>query len=152
MRTYKEILNGFAGDLDYEGFFLYYEQLKQNKIPFLIEENGIVKANLYTASRNMRLRPYTWKTLGYSGDNDSSIAILDTGIDYNHTFFDNFTAGNFAYKIVGWNDTTALGASTPIDDNGHGSHCAGIAAGMGTPMDGSGRSVATTIAYLAHKK
>jgi subtilisin family serine protease len=144
--TYKEAINGFAGKLNYDEFIQFCEQLKQNNIPFFIEEDGIIEATLYYASRNMNLRPYVWDTLGYTGDNQSSIAILDTGIDDSHEFFDNFSfpMGDFSYKIVAWDDEVNIISPTPSDDNGHGSHCAGIAAGMGTPVvDGLERSVAT---------
>lgn len=144
--TYKEAINGFAGKIDSDEFNDFCEQLKQKNIPFFIEEDHIVKANLYYLSRNMNLRPYVWKNLnlGYKGDNDSSIAILDTGIDDTHEFFDNFTNGDFRYKIVNWTDITGVDNSEPYDDNGHGSHVAGIAAGMGTPvLDVLGRCVAT---------
>ena len=143
--TYKDAINGFAGEIEYAGFFNFCQQLKQNKIKFIIEQDCIVEANLYYASRNMNLRPYVWNTLGYTGDNTSSIAILDTGIDDTHEFFDNYSlTGNFSYKIVAWEDKTPLLSGTPIDDNGHGSHVAGIAAGEGTPiLDGLGRTVAT---------
>ncbi len=141
--TYKEAINGFAGKINYEGFIQFCELLKQNEIIFFIEEDNIAKASLYYVSRNMNLRPYVWNTLGYTGDDNSSIAILDTGIDDSHEFFDNYTDGDFTYKIVAWDDEVG-GSGTPIDDNGHGSHVAGIAAGQGTPvLDGLGRSVAT---------
>ncbi len=100
----------------------------------------------------MNLRPYVWKTLdgGYTGDNTSSIAILDTGIDVTHEYFDNFTNGDFSYKIVNWTDFTLGGTNlTLYDDHGHGSHVAGIAAGMGTPIvDENGRIVSTNTIFL----
>ncbi|MFX1340417.1 MAG: S8 family serine peptidase, partial [Promethearchaeota archaeon] len=48
-------------------------------------------------------------------------------------------------KIVGWVDFTPGGDNgTAYDDDGHGSHCAGIAAGEGTSVsDGIGRIVAS---------
>ena len=145
---YNVAINGFAGSIDYSGFNIFCETLRQNDIQFLIEESVNVKANLYYTSRNLNLRPYVWKDLngGYTGDNTSSIAILDTGIDETHEFFDNYSFGDFRYKIVGWRDFTIGGNNnTQYDDAGHGTHVAGIAAGVGTPVkDGLERSIATS--------
>jgi len=75
-----------------------------------------------------------------TGDNNIIIAIIDSGVDYNHPDIkDNIWRNNdetingedtdlngYDDDIVGWdffnND------NDPIDDNGHGTHCAGIAA------------------------
>jgi len=54
---------------------------------------------------------------------DSTIAVIDTGIDANHVDLQN--------KVIGWYDATYLARTTPYDDNGHGTHVAGIAAGKG---------------------
>ena len=55
---------------------------------------------------------------GYNGAG-YSVAILDTGIDYNNPAF----AGRY---IGGWN--FVANNSNPMDDNGHGTHVAGIIA------------------------
>jgi subtilisin family serine protease len=137
---YKEAINGFAGKIDQKGLETFTNSLNHEDIPFFIEEDCKGRTNLYYTSRNLNLRPYTWNTLGYDGDSNSSIAILDTGIDEDHKFFDNSSTG----KIVKWVDFTSGGNNvTGYDDNGHGSHCAGIAAGLGTINDTDGRSVAT---------
>ncbi|MFX1385032.1 MAG: S8 family serine peptidase, partial [Promethearchaeota archaeon] len=134
----------FNGEIKYELLFYYRDLLEKNGLAYLIKEDSDVKANLYYASRNLRLRPYVWKSLNYTGDDNSSIAIIDTGIDDTHEFFDNFSSGNFDYKIVAWNDEINISTSEPYDDNGHGSHVAGIAAGVGTPvLDGLERLVVT---------
>jgi len=92
----------------------------------------------------MNLRPYVWTNLSYEGDNKSSIAVIDTGIDDSHNFFSpGYSDGNFNSKIVGWRDEVNS-LTSPYDDNMHGSHCSGIAAGVGAPTyDGTGRAVAT---------
>jgi subtilisin family serine protease len=146
--TYKYAINGFAGRIDYYKFNDFCEILRENKILFYMEEDAKIKSNLYYNSRNMNLRPYVWDTLngGYTGDNTSSIAILDTGIDVSHEFFDNFSNGDFRNKIVNWTDFTLGGDNNTVyDDGAHGSHVAGIAAGMGTPLlDETGRVVSTS--------
>ncbi|MFX1498856.1 MAG: S8 family serine peptidase, partial [Promethearchaeota archaeon] len=141
---YSMALNGFAGRTDYTALNKFCETLRESNIPFLLEEDRIYHANLYFTSRNMNLRPYVWDTLSYRGDPYSSIAIIDTGIDDSHNFFiPGYSNGDSSYKIVGWRDVINS-LSSPYDDNGHGSHCGGIAAGIGSPnYDGNGRSVAT---------
>ncbi|MDF2628686.1 MAG: peptidase and in kexin sedolisin [Symbiobacteriaceae bacterium] len=59
---------------------------------------------------------------GYSRD-DVVVAVIDTGIDANHVDL----AGG---KVIAWNDWVG-GRTTPYDDNGHGTHVAGIVAGTG---------------------
>jgi subtilisin family serine protease len=50
------------------------------------------------------------------------IAIIDTGVDYNHE--------DLAGKVIQGHDFVN-GDDDPIDDHGHGTHCAGIAAASG---------------------
>ncbi|MFX0042846.1 MAG: S8 family serine peptidase [Candidatus Hodarchaeota archaeon] len=142
---YKAAINGFAGSISYDALFEFCSQVRQRSIPFFVEEDRIYKAQLYYTGRNMNLRPYVWNTLSYDGDEYSSIAIIDTGIDDSHNFFSpGYSSGDFDYKIVGWRDEIN-GLTSPYDDNGHGSHCSGIASGEGgLNYDGNGRTVATT--------
>jgi thermitase len=58
-------------------------------------------------------------TLG--GSSSTVIAIVDTGIDLNHP--------DLATKILA-GTTFVAGTTTPQDDNGHGTHCAGIASAI----------------------
>ncbi|TCS94735.1 S8 family serine peptidase [Hazenella coriacea] len=70
---------------------------------------------------------------GVTGDRDGSlnsysksdvtIAVIDTGIDASHVDLDGG-------KVIGWKDFVN-NRSTPYDDQGHGTHVAGIAAGAG---------------------
>ncbi len=76
-----------------------------------------------------RVRNYAW-TKGYSGDPNSSIAIIDTGIDDSHPILGPYGDLNWSAKIVGWYDATSDGTTSPEDFQGHGSHVAGIAAGL----------------------
>lgn len=55
---------------------------------------------------------------------DNVIAILDTGIDINHV---DLGSG----KVIGWKDFVNPAITVPYDDNGHGTHVASIAAGLG---------------------
>ncbi len=54
------------------------------------------------------------------------IAIIDTGVDYNHPDLVNKFRRHSNGAIYGWN--TLNNTTNANDDNGHGTHCAGIAA------------------------
>ena len=62
---------------------------------------------------------YAWNTT--IGDPSVLVAVIDTGIDYHHP---DLAASNYVALGYDWvnNDTD------PMDDNGHGTHCAGIIA------------------------
>ncbi len=55
----------------------------------------------------------------HQGDAGTVIAIVDTGINYNHPDLNSKYVGGYDFYN---ND------NNPMDDNGHGTHCAGIAA------------------------
>ena len=57
-----------------------------------------------------------------TGNSSVLVAVIDTGIDYNHSDL----AANYVPLGFDWvnNDTD------PMDDNGHGTHCAGIIAAV----------------------
>ncbi|MHB0885824.1 MAG: S8 family serine peptidase [Bacillota bacterium] len=54
------------------------------------------------------------------------VAIVDTGIDYEHPDLASKVFRDAAGKVIGHNFVT--GTDDAMDDNGHGTHCAGIAA------------------------
>ena len=84
---------------------------------------------------------------GYTGEG-ISIAIIDTGIDPLHVGLNDFDDDPTTNdpKVVAFYDALddsgddGSGETEPYDDQGHGSHCAGISAGTGavdeTPMGG----------------
>ncbi|WP_245838587.1 S8 family peptidase [Marininema halotolerans] len=61
---------------------------------------------------------------------DATVAIIDTGIDNTHI---NLDGG----KVIGWHDAVN-GRTAPYDDQGHGTHVAGIAAGEGSREQNKG--------------
>ena len=81
-----------------------------------------------------------WQDTGYTGEG-VTMAIIDTGIDGNHTALDDLDDDNMTDdpKIVAFYDAINNPWETngteifPYDDNGHGTHCAGITAGTGAP-------------------
>ena len=142
---YNSAIKGFAGIIDFDGLNQFVKKLRNEQISFLIEEDCLVEGQLYYATKNMNLRPYVWNTLGYTGDEKSAIAVIDTGIDDTHsTFNGGYGDKDFTKKIVGWHDVINEELE-PYDDNGHGSHCAGIATGEGFySLDSNGRNIATS--------
>tara|TARA_B110000003_G_scaffold220876_1_gene220780 strand:+ start:1962 stop:3959 length:1998 start_codon:yes stop_codon:yes gene_type:complete len=81
-----------------------------------------------------------WQETGYTGAG-SVVAIIDTGIDSDHVGLDDIDDLNYTNdsKVIAFYDavnTPELTNGTEIkayDDQGHGTHCAGITAGTGAP-------------------
>ena len=80
-----------------------------------------------------------WEETGYTGAG-SVVAIIDTGIDGDHAGLDDLDDDNSTDdpKVIGFYDvvnnaTETNGTQPAYDDQGHGSHCAGITAGTGAP-------------------
>jgi minor extracellular serine protease Vpr len=83
-----------------------------------------------------------WDTYGLTGEG-VSIGIIDTGIDYQHEDFGGDGTDTFpTAKVVGGYDFAGdaynggndpVPDDDPLDCNGHGTHVAGTAAGLGVP-------------------
>jgi subtilisin family serine protease len=86
--------------------------------------------------------PKVWSSLGSRGAG-VTVAIIDTGIDYTHPAL----GGGFGpgFKVKGGWDFVNNDAD-PFDDNGHGTHVAGIVAGQSDVITGVAPDV-TLIAY-----
>ncbi|MFA6956827.1 MAG: S8 family serine peptidase [Thermoanaerobaculia bacterium] len=84
-----------------------------------------------------------WSTFGQRG-NGVTVAVIDTGIDYRHPALgEHFGPG---FKVAGGWDFVNDDAD-PIDDNGHGTHVAGIVAASSPDLIG----VAPDAQLLAYK-
>lgn len=92
--------------------------------------------------------PYVWSTMKNLSTNPEKpiVAVIDTGVDYTHRVFTRAAAiwtnpgeipgngidddGNgFVDDVRGWN--FAYDNNNPMDDDGHGTHVAGIVLGVG---------------------
>ena len=149
--VWKYALKGFAGKI--KAKYLPALAAKIGSLA-IIEPDVKVKAQMYFATKTTGARTRAWnylnQTYGYYGSPDISIAIVDSGLSPEHKMLKGWSdaASNSSVwsdtstKIVGWHD--AVGStSSPSDDNGHGSHCGGIAAGKFFDMkvDASNRLV-----------
>ncbi|MFH1894792.1 MAG: S8 family serine peptidase, partial [Patescibacteria group bacterium] len=133
---FKSTFNGISLDISLE------EAEEVEKLSFVknVTPNYEVYA-LLTESVPLINADDVWN-LGYTGKG-KTIAIIDTGIDYTHPDLGGcFGTG---CKVVGGFDFVS-GDSDPMDDHGHGTHCAGIAAGSGAL-----KGVAPDAKLLAYK-
>ena len=145
---WTDAIFGFGGHIPY-GQVLSFAKNCPDLL--LVEKEAVCNASLAYAATQVGARPYVWNTLELKGDPNSSTAIIDTGIDASHPDFSpGYGNLNFTDKIIGWNNQVTS-TTTPYDDNGHGSHVSGLAAGDGFfSVDASGRATATWSANLAN--
>lgn len=89
--------------------------------------------DLDEATRTGRVRPvwvagFAGSTGGFRGSPNVTVAIIDTGVDGTHT--------DLSGRMLYWKDWFNS-APTPVDYDGHGTHCAGIAVGSGAALGAS---------------
>lgn len=115
--TYRNIA-AFSGSVSRAGL----DKLAKNPNVLAIEPVRVLQPHLRQGISLMNGMSYRSTYTGAG----MSIAICDTGIDYNHPMLGN---GGFPNtKVIGGIDT-GDGDNDPIDCQGHGTSCAGIAAG-----------------------
>ena len=131
VKTRFSTFNGFSAEITKET----YEKLKTDN-DILVEYNYPMHAFLQDSTKLVnatRAWAATSAGLNITGRGET-ICILDTGLNYSHADFgscsaSDFTNGNCAKAPAGWdyvgND------NNPYDDNGHGTHVAGIAVASG---------------------
>lgn len=123
LREYKKTFNGFA--LNANSSFL--ESIKRMPHVVSVTEDRQVKANDEVSNEVVRA-PRVWNEVGATGTG-VKIGIIDSGIDYMHP---DLGAGIGAtFKVAGGYDFVNNDPD-PMDDHGHGTHVAGIAAAKGT--------------------
>jgi subtilisin family serine protease len=84
--------------------------------------------------------------LGFDGTG-ILVSVLDTGVNYNHTdLSDHMWNDDFSYPNHGYDFVNS--DNDPMDDQGHGTHCAGTIAGDGTSGSQTGVAPGTTIMAL----
>jgi DNA polymerase III delta prime subunit len=131
--------SGFAGIMPLQqNVTLYQEEFPDAQI----ENNEQLKIQMNYASIQTGAFNSSWVLNGYKGDTNCSVAILDTGINPNHSFFPNgYNPLDLGGNIVGWEN---LEDSDPIsDENGHGTF-------LSTVISGTGKSSNETITVKIH--
>jgi len=83
--------------------------------------------------------------LGYTGQG-IIVAVLDTGVNYNHSDLTDHVWNDPAFPNHGYDFHN--GDNNPMDDHGHGTHCAGTVAGDGTAGSQTGIAPDATIMAL----
>ncbi|MDC3309976.1 S8 family serine peptidase [Candidatus Poseidoniales archaeon] len=118
-----------------------------NLIPKIIELPGVVFVELdgrleiqMNDVNEVHDVTQVWEETGYTGAG-SVVAIIDTGIDSDHVGLDDIDDSNYTndtkviafYDAVNYPELTNGTEIKAYDDQGHGTHCAGITAGTGAP-------------------
>ncbi|MFA6468442.1 MAG: S8 family serine peptidase [Bacteroidota bacterium] len=115
----------------YKAFFGMSAALPQGMIgaveqlPYVkkVHRNKYMKASLYKSVPQIRANE-VWNTYGITGEG-VVVGIIDTGIDYLHPALGGGIGASF--KVIGGYDFSNMD-DDPMDDNGHGTHVAGIVA------------------------
>jgi thermitase len=102
------------------------DQVETSNLSRYVEPNGLCQVNLTPNDAFWRFQwgpkkigaEVAWNTV--TGNKDILVAVIDTGIDYTHPdLIANYVP--LGYDFVNMDDD-------PLDDHGHGTHCAGIIA------------------------
>ncbi|MFX1405336.1 MAG: S8 family serine peptidase [Promethearchaeota archaeon] len=133
-------ISGFAGALPSENISSYVADVSSYEA-INIESDEIIRTQMNYVSMQTNAINSTWYVNGYNGDTDSSIAVLDTGINASSNYFN----GN----IRGWENF--VNADPISDDNGHGTYISSVIAGTGTQsFDSSNPSTVKIYGNYSH--
>jgi len=105
----------------------------------MVELDGILTAQMNDV-KDIHGITQIWEDTGYTGEG-SVVSIIDTGIDSKHVGLDDLDDDNSTndskviafYDAVNYPELTNGTEIAAYDDQGHGTHCAGITAGTGAP-------------------
>ncbi|MGC1241065.1 MAG: S8 family serine peptidase [Chryseosolibacter sp.] len=124
---YSNTFNGFAITASQA----VAEDIRKLSYVARVTEDQKVEAS-HSENNALIRAPQVWQDFGVTGKN-ITIGILDTGIDYNHP--DLGQGFGPSYKVSSGYDFVN-NDSDPMDDHGHGTHVAGIAAANGVSFKG----------------
>ena len=143
---WTQAIYGFGGRIPYSGIDVFAEQCPD---VLLVEKEAVCQCEF-----GLRCKAGGRQTLRVEHSGASGRPEF-VNCDFGH-WDRRLSPGLFAWiwrsellrKIVGWNDQISA-TTTPFDDNGHGSHVSGLAAGDGFfSVDASGNATATWGANL----
>ncbi len=124
IHTFEAVSYGFSGTIPVQQIRTLAVELNVKERLCVIADDPKGSGHLDYSARHTRTRNSDVWGAGYNGNSNTTIAILDTGIDDSHTDFSGRVSS-------GWTDTTYHGYSNKLDYHGHGTHVAGIALGSG---------------------
>jgi len=138
-REFSVVFNGVAVDVPRE----IANQLRT--LPYVKRVVSDTPMHALAEGANITLinAPKVWTSLGSRGSG-VTVAIIDTGIDYRHSALGSGFGPGFKVK-GGWDFVN--NDADPLDDNGHGTHVAGIVAGQSDVITG----VAPDVSLIAYK-
>jgi subtilisin family serine protease len=110
----------------------------------IVESTSSVSPYTEQATQSGRVRAvwqpgFAGNVSGFSGDPNTTIGFVDTGVDPTHSDL----AGRLAY----WNDLSFSLDPNPSDDNGHGTATVGVAVGSGKAAGASAGPFTFTYSY-----
>lgn len=112
--------------------------------PLDVVELGEDHTREITYNVNIMNVPQVWD-MGFTGEG-IIVAVLDTGVNYNHEDLKNNMWTHPEFPFHGWNFVN--NNNNPMDYNGHGTHCAGTVAGDGTAGSQTGMAPSAKIMAL----
>ena len=127
------VINGFSGEINSQDLVNLLEDERVEKIYFKQTYKTFLQDSIPLINASV-VHDLNYG-LGNITGRDQGICILDTGIDYTHADIgscssDEFLNGTCAKVIGGYDFQNS--DTDPMDDNGHGTHVAGIAAANGS--------------------
>ena len=129
----------YLEDINLIGLDKEYHLLPEKESPRIADDTREITYNVTKVNANL-----VWD-LGYEGEG-VIVAIFDTGVNYNHIDLKSHMWNHPDYPKHGWN--FVKNTNDPMDDFGHGTHCAGTIAGDGKGGSKTGMAPKATIMAL----